>query len=112
MHYFKLVVLVHLLAIEILADTSLFDNNCKNCHFASRQLDMFMARYTLKYSSESKIKEAIFQYLKDPKKETSVMPTGFLNRFGIKDPSTLNETELKNSIEQYYNIYNLKNRIK
>ncbi len=89
-----------------------FETNCKKCHFQTRQLQMFISKYTLKYSSEHKIKEAIFKYLKNPTKDNSVMPVGFLNRFGIKEKSNLDDNELKNAIDIYYKEYNLKNIIK
>lgn len=111
MRTFKLAV-VFVVTFQNLFCQSLFEQNCKNCHFAPRQLDMFISRYTLKYSSETKIKEAIFKYLKDPKEENSVMPRGFLARFGVKNRSTLDDAILKKSIDQFYDIYNLKKRIK
>ena len=76
-----------------------FEQNCIKCHFQTRQLDMFMAKYTLNYSSEKRIKKAIFDYLKNPLMKNSVMPIGFLNRFGVKQRTNLDDEELKKSIE-------------
>jgi hypothetical protein len=111
MRYNKLVIFFILSFQTIFADTTLFDTNCKNCHFSHRQLNIFISRYTLQYSNENDIKKAIFKYLKNPKKENSVMPIGFLNRFGVKKPIQLNDKLLKKSIDQYYQIYNLQKRI-
>lgn len=112
MRNYRLVIIFLLIVQSIVADTALFDTNCKSCHFTPRQLDMFMARYTLNYSSEARIKKAIFNYLKNPKKENSVMPVGFLTRFSVKKATLLDDTILRESINQYYKIYNLKKRIK
>ncbi|MBT3280279.1 MAG: hypothetical protein HOF69_07125 [Campylobacteraceae bacterium] len=71
-----------------------------------------MKRYTLKYSSESKIKDAIFRYLKAPTQNRSIMPFGFIQRWGFKDESLLSDNELKNAINIYYENYNLKQYIK
>ncbi|MBN2782591.1 MAG: hypothetical protein JXQ66_05065 [Campylobacterales bacterium] len=101
----KTIILVLILSSCIYSDS--FEKNCQKCHFQERQLQMFMSRYTLKYSNEDDIKKAIFYYLKAPKIEDSVMPSGFLNRWGLKESSTLEDRELKKSIDDYYNRYNL-----
>jgi hypothetical protein len=66
----------------------------------------------MKYSSEKRIKRAIYSYLVTPSIDKSVMPRGFLNRFGIKQKSKLSEKELKNAIDIYYTKYNIKQYIK
>ena len=88
-----------------------FEKNCIECHPNSMQFNMFMKRYTMKYSSEDRIKKAIFQYLKNPSAETSVMPFGFLNRFGIKGESFLEDEDLREMVDIYYQRYNIKDKI-
>jgi hypothetical protein len=102
--FFLLIIFSNIYASE-------FDEKCLNCHQDSFQFNMMMKRYTLKYSSEEKIKEAIFNYLKNPTHETSILPLGFLNRFGIKDKSTLDDETLKEMIAIYYDRYNLKSKL-
>jgi hypothetical protein len=109
MRNFKLGIILFILSQNMNANS--FEKNCQSCHMQQRQLKMFISRYTLQYSSERNIKNAIFEYLKNPSQEKSVMPMGFLNRFGIKEKSLLSNKELKKSIEQYYNIYNIKQKI-
>jgi len=77
MRYINFLVFIFLLNLN----ANSFEKNCKSCHFQEGQLQMFISRYTLKYSSEIKIKKAIYEYIKNPSKENSVMPRGFLNRF-------------------------------
>jgi Ca2+-binding EF-hand superfamily protein len=89
-----------------------FEQNCKECHIAQSQLEMFMSRYILKYSSEKEVKKAIIHYLKNPIEKNSVMPQGFLNRFGVKEKSTLSENELKNAVDVYYKMYAPKYKLK
>ncbi|MDD2699161.1 MAG: hypothetical protein PHF17_10200 [Arcobacteraceae bacterium] len=88
--------------LPLLSFGNIFETNCLQCHTVNKQLEMFMSRYLLKYSSEKEVQKAIFLYLKNPKEETSIMPMGFLNRFGIKEKSTLSDNELKNAIWLYY----------
>ena len=108
MRYIKIFITL-LICVNLNANS--FEKNCKNCHFQTRQLEMFISKYTLKYSSEDRIKKAIFKYIKNPSIQTSVMPRGFLNRWGVKEATTLDDIELKNSIDSYFKRYNIKNKI-
>lgn len=101
-----IVILVLFFSLNIFGND--FEENCKKCHFQERQLEMFMSRYTLKYSSEKRIKKAIFDYLKNPLEENSVMPQGFLRRWKVKEKTDLDDKILKKSIDIYYERYNLK----
>jgi hypothetical protein len=73
---------------------------------------MFIAKYTLKHSNEEDIKKAIFDYLKDPQAKNSVMPFGFINRWGVKEKIDLSDDILKKSIDQYYKKYNMHKLLK
>ncbi len=88
-----------------------FEKNCLECHANEFQLHMFMKKYSLKFSSERVIKKAIFDYLKKPTMKQSVLPFGYLNRFGIKDKTNLSDEELSKMVEVYYNRFNLKDKI-
>lgn len=92
-------------------DASSFKENCIVCHSNGYQFNMFMKKYTLKYSSEKRVKKAIFEYLKHPSFKKSVLPYGFLNRFGIKEESFLDDEELIDMIDIYYEKYNMKSKI-
>lgn len=100
-------ILVTMLLLTTYLNANVFEKNCLSCHTNNTQLKMIISRYTLKFSSEKKIKEAIFNYLKNPSKELSSMPLGFLSRFDIKEKSKLNDEELKEAIDIYYKKYNL-----
>lgn len=107
--------IIKILIIVIFSTTlysDAFDKNCLECHQRERQLKMFISKYTLKYSSSSKIKEAMFKYIKNPSAKTSVMPRGFLNRWGVKEEIFLSDIEIKESIDNYYKRYNMKKLFK
>lgn len=106
----KIISILLLLMFTTSADT--FENNCLECHVNEFKLNMFMKKYSLKYSSERAIKKAIISYLKEPSLKESVLPFGFLNRFGIKDTSDLEDKELQDMIDIYYKRYNISSRIK
>lgn len=100
-------ILVIVLLISTYLNADVFKRDCLSCHTNNTQLKMIMSRYTLKFSSEKRIKGAIFNYLKNPSKELSSMPLGFLSRFDIKEKSKLNDEELREAIDIYYKRYNL-----
>lgn len=88
-----------------------FEENCLDCHTNDFKFNMMMKKYTTKYSSEKRIKKAIFEYLKNPTEDKSVLPIGYINRFGIKEKTELNDKTLKDMIDRYYKQFNLKSKI-
>ena len=90
---------------------SAYKENCLSCHTNYFKFNMMMKKYTEKYSSEEKIKKAIFDYLQNPSYETSVLPYGYLNRFGIKEESFLEDNTLREMIDIYYKEFNIKDKI-
>lgn len=102
MRYFRI-----LMILSALLWGESYERDCKECHKMEHQFQIFMHRYTLKYSSETRIKKALFDYLKNPQAQNSIMPMGFINRWGVKKPTTLDDKSLKEAIDAYYNQYNL-----
>ena len=92
-------------------NASSYAENCLKCHVSDFKLSMFMQKYTLKYSSEKRIKKAIFSYLKNPTVEKSVLPFGYLKKFGVKEKSKLEEKVLREMIDIYYEKHNIKSKI-
>ena len=100
-----------ILMLSIFLNASAYEENCLSCHNNNFKYNMMMKKYTLKYSSEKRIKKAIFEYLQNPTYEKSVLPIGYLNRFGIKEESFLNDRVLKDMIDIYYEDFNVKAKI-
>ncbi len=90
----------------------IFDENCLKCHQNKKELRLFMNKYTLKYSSERRVKKALFRFLKYPSSNKSIMPYSFIIKSGFKDDSNLSDTQLKEAIDIYYNRYNLRHFIR
>ena len=104
-------ILISMIILSSFLNASAYEKNCLSCHDNYFKFNMMMKKYTVKYSSEKKIKKAIFDYLQNPSYETSVLPFGYLNRFGIKEESFLEDKVLKDMIDIYYKEFNLKNKI-
>jgi len=93
--------------------SSIYEKNCLSCHSKMPvKIDKFFYRYLLKYSSEMRVKEALVDYLKNPKKEKSVLQEELLARFGVKKPTTLNDKELKEAVDEYWEIYKVFDKLK
>lgn len=104
---------ITLLALTLITSLSAsnFEENCLNCHSRDFKFAMMMKKYTQKYSSEPKIKEAIFEYLKNPSADKSVLPYEYINRFGVKEKTTLDDATLREMIDVYYQMFNMKEKI-
>lgn len=85
---------------------SLYEHHCVSCHEGMTiTLDKFFFRYLLKYSSEEGVKKALVTYLKEPKAESSILDASLINRIGVKKRSTLNDKELQEAIDVYWETY-------
>jgi len=81
-----------------------YEKNCLPCHndhFPTSLEKMFMS-YLKVYSGEITFKASLKGYLQKPDKELSVMSDLFIDRFGIKEPTTLSEKELEEAIDTYW----------
>jgi hypothetical protein len=100
-----------LLFLQIEAQND-FETNCMSCHGEDFKFNIIMKKYTLKYSSQKAIKNAMFTYLKNPTLETSILPLEYIKKFGIKDKSVLDDTTLKEMINVYYQKYNVASKLR
>ena len=104
--------LVFLLAVSF-SNASVYEKNCISCHAELPvSIDKFFFRYLLKYSSERDVKEKLKSYLKHPSKEETVMAEGFIERFGIKEPTKLNDKELEEAVNEYWERYKVLGKLK
>ena len=100
-------VLIFIIFLNFL-NANIYKNSCVACHSKYPvKLDKFFYRYLLKYSSEREVKKALNNYLKNPTLKETIMPEGFINRFGVKDRSKLNNKELKEVIDIYWDTYKI-----
>lgn len=98
-------ILIFLFTLSFLLG-DVYENNCVKCHDKLPvSIDKYFYRYLLKYSSERGVKNAMSEYLKKPNKDTTIMPEAFIKRFGVKKKTTLNNKELKEALDTYWEIY-------
>lgn len=102
----RLIILGFLLLSSLSADV--YKNNCLKCHNKLPvSIDKYFYRYLLKFSSESKVKAAMTDYLKKPNKDDTIMPEAFIKRFGIKKKTKLDDKELKKALDKYWEKYKI-----
>ena len=85
---------------------------CFSCHNEQQIPDnLIYKRYLMKYSTNERMNEAMFDYLKDPKKEHSIMPAPFFLKFPMKKKMHLDEKVLHEAIQAYLRKYDMKKRL-
>ena len=99
-----------LLTLQLQAET--FQSACASCHEKLPiGFDKFYMQYLIRFSSEGRIKEAMFYYLRDPKKEQSVMERTIIKRLGIMPKVALDDEILKEMIETYIKTYDVRKKL-
>ena len=108
---FFITTLISLNAAKI--DDTIYDTNCVRCHSKLPvAIDKYFYRYLLKYSSEKAVKEAMFDYMKNPSVEKTIMSESFITRFGIKKKTNLSDDKLMEALDIYWNEYKIFGKLK
>lgn len=97
-----------------LKEVNIYEGNCIPCHkygMPSSLEKMFM-KYLKAYSGETTVKLTLKQFLQNPIKSDSVMSNLFLERFSVKEKTFLSDKDLTKAIDIYWNLYNVRNKLK
>ena len=88
------------------------EKNCLSCH-KQQQIpsSLIYKRYLMKYSTHKSIEEAMFRYLKNPDKHTSIMPPQFFLKFPMKETLSLDDDTVKKMIKRYLDTYDVKKKL-
>ncbi len=108
------IVIVLMLFIQIVCadDIKALNSKCLSCH-KSQQIPshLIYKRYLLKYSTKERIAKVLFNYLKDPKKENSIMPREFFLKFPMKQKVSYDDKMLKKMIRSYIDHFDIKKKL-
>ena len=103
-----LVIFSAMLFAEDTVEQNIYENNCVTCHKPlSIGLDKIFFRYLIKYSSELSVKSAMIDFLKDPNIQTSAMTDEQLRLLGVKLKTRLDDKELEEAIDIYWEQYKI-----
>ena len=107
-----MVLTLSLFAVEPTVIHDDLEQKCLNCH-KEQQIPntLIVKRYLMQYSTDERIEEAMYRYLKDPKKEYSIMPAPFFSKFPMKEKVVFDDLSLKESIKSFLEKYNMKKRL-
>ena len=108
----KIVIILIILTISMFGESENRDSlekNCLSCH-QKQQIPsvLIYRRYLMKYSTNAQMEEAIFRYLKNPKKENSIMPPPFFLKFPMRKKIDLDDVTLKHNIRAYLKKFDVK----
>ncbi len=107
-----LIMLLFLTLAQSKEPSLLLQQNCLKCHSQQKIPSEFVyRRYLMKFSTKERMQNSLFSYLKNPKKENSIMPQQFFLKFPQKEALDLNETVLEKSIEAYLDYFNVKDKL-
>ncbi len=107
----KIVFIIFLTVNSLTANV--YKDNCLKCHNKLPvSIDKYFYRYLLKYSSEKSVKTAMVDYLKNPTKDNTIMPEAFIKRFGIKKKTKLNDKQLLEALDIYWEKYKVFGKLK
>jgi hypothetical protein len=88
------------------------ESNCLLCHTQDQIPNtLIYRRYLMKYSTQEAMSKAILKYLKDPKKENSIMPPPFFSKFPMKYALDMDDTTLKKNIRTFLETFDVKKKL-
>ena len=91
----------------------IYRQNCVECHRRLPvTLDKFFFNYLLKYSSERRVKEALYKFIKNPTKKKALASEELINEYGLMPKTTLSDTNLRRAIDVYWEKYKVFGKIK
>ncbi len=108
-----LVLLFSFLSVRMYAKTDIYTETCLQCHNQmSLTMQKIFMRYLLKYSSEVSVKQAIYDFLKNPNYFTSALRKDQIARYGLKNKTTLTDEQLRKAIDIYWEKYKVFGKLK
>ena len=95
------------------SEDDIYETNCLKCHSKLLvAIDKYFYRYLLKYIIEKDFKKAMFEYMKNPTVEKTIMAESFITRFGIKKKTTLSDDKLMEALDIYWDEYKVFDKLK
>lgn len=98
---------------ESIKTETIFEKKCIPCHeYLPSNLERMFMSYLKVYSGEFTFKESLKSFLREPDEISSTMSDLFLSRFGVKSKTELSEKELEEAVNIYWDLYNIRNKLK
>lgn len=105
--------IVAVLIVSGLFCEDVYERSCVGCHKElPTSLEEMFKHYLLVYSGEQNVKNALKHYLRHPLKEISVMDDLFIENYGIKDKTTLSDSEIDKALDIYWDKFKVFGKLK
>jgi len=109
----KKILLLALITLSSIEASNVYQNECVPCHkYQPATLEKMFMLYLKTYSVELSFKVSLKEFLKHPTEEKSLIGNEFIERFSVKAATDLNDTQLNEAINTYWDLYNPKDNLK
>lgn len=107
------IILLVFLTLSLKAEFDVYKDVCVKCHqYQPAKLEKMFMIYLKTYSVELSFKVSLKEYLKNPTEKKSLIGSSFIKNFSVKDASDLNDTQLNEAVNTYWDLYNPKDNLK
>lgn len=88
------------------------NRDCLSCHVSQKiPSELIYRRYLASYSVSEKMKQAMFVYLQNPRKENSIMPSQFFLKFPMKEKVQMDNERIQTDIEAFLKYFDIKKKL-
>lgn len=88
-------------------------DKCLRCHMQEQiPNELIYRHYLMAYSTRESMKKAIIHYLKNPKKEHSIMPPQFFLKFPMKAALSLDDESLERNVLSFLDTFDVKKNLR
>jgi hypothetical protein len=109
----KKILLLVIVSIGLEASSKVYQRHCVPCHkYQPATLEKMFMLYLKTYSVELSFKVSLKEFLQKPTEEKSLIGNKFIEQFSVKNPTDLNDTQLDEAINTYWDLYNPKDNLK
>ncbi|SFV59277.1 hypothetical protein MNB_SV-13-179 [hydrothermal vent metagenome] len=112
------IVLISLLTLSLTGEElaekhKIYKQNCIPCHeYLPYSLEKIYMLYLKTFSGKVTFKASLKAFLKKPMEETSLMPDEWIENFSVKEKTTLSDKELDEAIDSYWELYDVRNKLR
>jgi len=107
----KMILIMILTGMVLNADA--LDRECLSCH-QKQQIPtaLIYKRYLMKYSTNQRMHDAMYRYLRHPNKAYSIMPSQFFFKFPMKKSLQLSDEKLDELVSAFIQRYDIRKKLR
>ena len=107
------IMLLVFLTLAVDAKSNVYEEVCVKCHrYQPATLEKMFMLYLKTYSVELSFKVSLKEYLQNPTEKKSLIGSAFIKNFSVKGVTELNDTQINEALNTYWDLYNPKDNLK